>query len=319
MATESNALILTQDASIDATLPLGNLEAVTELETLAEGCQHLQRAALSAMQRTFRVAVASRRLNELITDDMMKDIMALQGHKCGFSVDTDKTTGKPNVYSVDIVKRVMIEATLKGLRMSDNEVNIIAGNMYAAQAGLMRLVREWPGLTDLRFNIYPSESRGKHCVVSCKASYRINGELKQFDFTGNRAISIRVNQGMGEDAIQGKAKRKLFARLYESLLGFSHELVEDEDGEIIDVECESVVENNNLPENYFAKIECAQTVSDVGDIAKAIGADVTLSPDARAEGSRLCAERVKAIRNGRGERSNQNDKPADGKQKNIPF
>ena len=297
-----------------ALVPRASEEAITQLEAIAGECQHMQRAALSAMQRTFRIAAAARALNQLITDDMMEDVMSLQNTPVGFLVAENDKAGNPINLPVATVKRVMIEATIKGLRMVGNEVNVFAGGkVYAAQAGLMRLVREWPGISDIRVNLYPSESRGQHRVVQCRASFVLDGETRVFDFTGDRAIPIRVNAGMGEDAIQGKAKRKLFAKLYESLCGVSHELVEDDNFDTVEVAGSSKAATAellaDLPQAYRDKLSACPGVLEVNAVAREIAMDATLSAEARREGDRAVADRRGEIKSGRGERSNP---PADG-------
>ena len=305
---------LTTTETTTALVPRASEEAIAQLEAIAGECQHMQRAALSAMQRTFRIAAAARALNQLITDDMMEDVMSLQNTPVGFLVAENDKAGNPINLPVATVKRVMIEATIKGLRMVGNEVNVFAGGkVYAAQAGLMRLVREWPGISDIRVNIYPSESRGQHRVVQCRASFVLDGETRTFDFTGNRAIPIRVNAGMGEDAIQGKAKRKLFAKLYESLCGVSHELVEDDNFDTVDVPGNSKAATAELlaelPQSYRDKLAACPGVLEVNGVAREIAMDATLSAEARREGDRAVSDRRNEIKSGRGERSNP---PANG-------
>src|SRR5579885_3660163 len=101
------------------------------------------------------VAQAMNELRLALTDDMMKPVMALMNTDLGFRTDRDpKLTpkdkdGNPMTpYSVEVVREVTIEAKLRGFHMIGNEVNIIAGRLYATKNGFRRKVTQWPGVTD---------------------------------------------------------------------------------------------------------------------------------------------------------------------------
>jgi len=192
------------------------------LEDLAGECAALATMDLTPFRRTFLVAAGMQKLRDLITPGMMTDVMALQGSALGFKTDRDDKGG----YDMTVVKDVAIEATLRGLRLVGNEINIIAGRMYAAKDGLRRLVQEWPGLTDLRLEIWTPRSREGQTVVPCKAGWLLHGKPQAIDCTGETAIPVRVNREQIVDAIIGKATRKLYARIYDVLTGQAQGLVE---------------------------------------------------------------------------------------------
>lgn len=283
-----------------ALAPRASVEAIQELEKVAAHCRVIQANVATEFEKTFALAAAKRRLSELITDDMMQDIMMLQGSPIGFTTDL-QSDGKN--YPIEVVKEVAIEATLRGLRMYGNEITIISGRLYGGQSGMRRLVTEFPGVSDVRIDMREPIMRAAYALVPCVASYCLDGVTHTVDCLGPRAIPVRVNKGMIIDAILGKAKRKLFSRIYDCLTGLEHGLVEADD----EITVESTATADTLPDEYATIIEDATTVSDVTEVAKAIGANSTLSKAAKQQGTQLCNERVKAIRSGRGERLNGGD------------
>lgn len=151
-------------------------------------------------------------------------IMALQGNGLGFRTDRDEAGG----YLWPVVKEAVIEGLLRGVRYVGNEMNIIAKRCYITKDGFRRLVREFPGLTDLRQSFQvPQISQGQ-AVVQAAATWRLNGVPQSLQAD----IAIRVNTGMGPDAIIGKANRKLLARVYAQLTGSSTDAIPE--GEVDD-------------------------------------------------------------------------------------
>lgn len=190
--------------------------------------------------RAFRMAAAIRALHHAISDDMMKDIMHLQGTGLGFLTDKDTVKeGKPG-YPVEDVKLVAIEAALMGAYWVGNEFNIISGRPYLTKNFFTRKLREFPGLTDLKLSPgVPVLIGDKGALVPYVATWKLNGEgmrierlLTKLDDKRelDERICVKVNSGMGADAILGKAERKIKAAIYARLTG--SDLT---DGEVDDV------------------------------------------------------------------------------------
>jgi len=127
------------------------------------------------------------------------------------------------------VKECLIEATIRGVRPVNNEFNIIAGRCYLTKNGVAHLLREFPGLTDLRprFGV-PKMVGEKGALVAASAAWKLNGKPDSIE---EREYPIRVNAGMGADAVLGKATRKLYAAIYAQLTGS-----EQMEGEVDDIE-----------------------------------------------------------------------------------
>lgn len=265
--------------------------------------------------QTFAMAAAMRQLNELITDSMMMDIMELQGKSCGFRTDKDKTGG----YPVAVVRRCFIEATLSGARSIDNEWNIIAEKPYYTKNYFLRKVRTFEGLTNLVYSNGEIENRGGNAFVDYIAAWELNGRPMELKRVHKKLVDgtpfddrlvVRVNTGMGYDAIIGKATRKMFHAIY-SLLA-SYVPPEGDVSDIIDVEPQKRVQQSSLfadvpvateqpsqPDSaeeetilkeYDESISLAEK-SEVGDIAKLAGRDERLTEAGKKRVMAMCSKR----------------------------
>ena len=192
-------------------LPMIQVQATDDqlaaIESVADECNLANVGTLGKMRQALTMAAGIRKLEELITDEMMADVMALQGTSLGFKCDKS--------YPVSVVKKCFIEAVARGVRPIGNEFNIIAGNCYLTKDGLMRLVKEFPGLTDLKLQPGIPKNQTGGSIVDYSATWMLNG----MPDGANHSIPVKVNSGMGADAILGKAQRKMLARIYSTLTG----------------------------------------------------------------------------------------------------
>lgn len=193
------------------------------------------------IEAAFQMADGIAALNKLVTDEMMQKIMPLQGKSLGFLTDKDKGTG----YTTAEVKDCIIEALLRGLRPVGNEFNIIAGKCYATQGAFARLVREFPGLTNLAVTQEITSLKECGATVVFRATWNIDGKPMELE----SKIPIKVNAGMGPDAILGKAKRKGLKLIYDRLTG--SELIPD--GEASDVVDTPILSGNSTPRSTLSE------------------------------------------------------------------
>jgi hypothetical protein len=162
-------------------------------------------------------------------EPFMPTFMKLKNSKLGFLTD-EGGRQESFTYSLDKVRDCIVDALLMGLHPIGNEFNIIGGNMYATKDGLWRLCNQLPKLSDLQTFCDPPayDAGARKVVVVAWAKYLIDGEEKII----NHKIPIRINKGMGDDAIIGKATRKILERVYKTETGrliASSDL--DDDGE----------------------------------------------------------------------------------------
>lgn len=171
-----------------------------------------QYALADTIRRTYGIATAVRALTSLLTPQAMEPIMALQNSPLGFL--TDNRSGG---YSVDTVRTAYIQALIEGLDPVGNEWNILASRMYVTKNGMKHKLRNIPGL---RYSVRPGIPRNageKGALVPVHLEWSVGGEARQTDLE----FAVKLNAGMGADALVGKATRKALAWLYEEVTGNS--------------------------------------------------------------------------------------------------
>ena len=175
-------------------------------------------------ERTFALGAAMADLRDALDEKVMTSIMKLQNTKLGFRTDNERG------YPVQVVRDAVIEATVWGLQCVGNQFNILAGNFYATKEGYTYLLRNLPGLDDMKFIFHPavikeSSTSGtrkdgtpwqkieREGIAVVDVSWVYNGVrgMERLEFC------IRVNAGMSQDAIIGKAERKAKAWLHARL------------------------------------------------------------------------------------------------------
>ena len=201
---------------------------------------------------SIRMSAAMKQLRSMITKEMMAPIMEMQGSPLGFRTDKDKEGG----YKEDIVKEVLIEATLKGFRMVNNETNIIGTRFYPTREGFERVFRDLGKtgtFTDLR--LYPGVPRTQAdgAIVDYAATWIFKGMKDDMKLS----IPIRVNAGQGPDAVLGKAKRKMLAAIFGRITGSEFtDGDETEDPNTMDVTAKPVPEKAvPLPPDLLTALE----------------------------------------------------------------
>ena len=202
------------------------------IESVVQQCGFSAISKMGHFKRAFQMAEGMRILNAHITEKMMKDIMVLQGTKLGFRTDKDTSGG----YSIDVVKRCFIEATMYGAYPVGNEWNIIAGNTYLTKEFYTRMLNEFPGLRYSPHPGVPAMANGG-ALVPYVVEWILDGKpgkLERIQHTEDgqafdERIPVKVNGGMGADAILGKATRKMFKAVFDLLSG-----VQTPDGDLDD-------------------------------------------------------------------------------------
>lgn len=194
-------------------------------------------------ERTFALGAAMADLRDALDERVMTSIMKLQNTKLGFRTDNERG------YPVHVVRDAVIEATVWGLQCVGNQFNIISGGFYATKEGYTYLLRNMPGLEDMRFIYHPAaisesstsgtrkdgtpyqkiEREGK-TLVDVSWVYKGVHEQERLEFC------IRVNAGMSQDAIIGKAERKAKRWLFERLTDRQLPDASADDLDVIDVQ-----------------------------------------------------------------------------------
>lgn len=194
-------------------------EAIVKLDkdelALAETLDKLSATGLACrdMANNFTKALLSARcikeFKVALTPKVMGPIMALQGSPLGFRTDKDSSGG----YGENVVKEALIAAAMLGLMPVGNQFNIIGSRFYVTKEGFLFLLGNMPGLKyDVDLGVPKSSNGG--AIVHAAISWTLNGGETQ---RKELEIPVRVNNGMGADAVLGKAMRKACCRLYNML------------------------------------------------------------------------------------------------------
>lgn len=201
-------------------------ETVTALDKAAANGLLAQKEA-SQFKRMMLVSVAIGELKSLLTPKIMEPIMHLQNTSIGFKTDN------PAGYPVDVVRDCLIEATLKGVYPVGNEFNIISKQCYITKEGYFHKLRDIPGFSWIETPGIPRNVGETGAIIKVQLEWTLNKQKSSKELE----LAIRVNRGMGADAIIGKALRKARAWLYTTVTG--QEIGDgDVDGEVIDVPAE---------------------------------------------------------------------------------
>lgn len=188
-------------------LPAVSDEVIAALDTAAS---NKSLTVKSQFQRAFATATAIGQLKALLTPEVMKPIMNLQNSPLGFM--TDRKDG----YPLDVVRDCVIDAVLSGVSPVGNEFNIIASRAYVTKNGMKHKLRDVPELNSFSPTPgIPKMMGDKGAVIDFTLDWNHAGKQGHQTLT----IPVRVNAGMGADAIIGKATRKAYAWLFEHITG----------------------------------------------------------------------------------------------------
>ena len=210
-------------------LPAISQKTITALDEAATAGQ-LTVSTGGQFARALATATAVNTLRELLDESVMKNVMQLQNNALGFLTDR-----RDAPYSVNVVRDCLIEAVLQGVSPVGNEFNIISGRAYITKAGMRRKLSNVPGLS---YTITPGlpKTADKGAAIVMTIDWTINGKTEHKELP----LAVRVNAGMGTDAIIGKATRKAAAWLYDAVTGISVNEGDVSDPDTITVEAKPV-------------------------------------------------------------------------------
>jgi hypothetical protein len=192
--------------------------------------------AIKPLYRTMITSNAIEALERALDGNAMQKIIRLMNTPMGFMTDRGLPTSKDKEpYHVDIVKRCVVEALLKGFMPVNNEFNIIAFRMMPVQNGWRRKCQEIPGITDLR--VVPGIPRmdNGQMAVRVRASWLFEGkrgELLGADGNPGQTFPIQTNSYSNADNNTGKALRKAYKAIYELITGTIQTEDYDDGGEL---------------------------------------------------------------------------------------
>ena len=225
----SNAMATTGQTSM---LAINDEKPFLEIETVSNEYHSLISDSRNDFFKMAITAKAFGAMKSLLTDKIVSGFKHLENSKLGFK--TDRKDG----YPIDVVRSCLIEAHLNGVRVIGNEFNIIAGQTYITKEGFIGKMQRCDGFKNVRLNIgvpmvNQSESRA---IIKCSATWEYHGTQDSLECE----IPVRWDKYSSDDALIGKAERKLRARIWNQATG---DIMQDGDAdhavEQIPVVCES--------------------------------------------------------------------------------
>lgn len=229
--------------------------------------------ARTANEMGYAVAMARgiARMQDLLSDELMQEILPLMNSELGFLTDRDPARGKKNKqtgewenvepYSVQIVRRCLVSAALQGARFVGNEFNIISSKAYLAKAFYRRALLELPGLSNFKPEFAVPKLSEHGALVNCRATWKYKGHEQSLEAT----IAVKLD-GAGADAATGKAERKFFKRVHDLLTGSRLDDGEYDDAQVIDSTATEIRERAEA-ETAHAAAEGSQEPPEVSEEA----------------------------------------------------
>ena len=228
-------------------IPPDSLQQIVKLDEIASAAKTAIAQAAADGNTNLKMLItanAVQALRQHLTPELTKSLVALQDSRLGFKTDhgpgcKDKAGHQLKPYPVEVVRDVAIQAMIQGANMVGNEVNIIAAQCYLTKEYFERQIGDFPGLANFRLSIGVPHTNNTSALVDMRATWKLDGkpdslECKRTDDCDTR-IPVRVNGGMGIDAIIGKAKRKFYARVLSILTGTTIDAADpSEDPNVID-------------------------------------------------------------------------------------
>ena len=204
----------------------------------------IPKGAVESFELVQRQAQAISLIKECITDEYLKPIKEnLQNSKIGFL--TDSKSG----YNNDTLRECIIYTTMIGLMPVGNQFNIIASKPYITKEGFTALLRKIP---NLKYQLRPNTPQRADGIVTVTTEilWTLSGVSRSETVT----FPVIANNGMGNDAILGKAERKAKAWLYNEL---TNSCIGDGDAEevTIDVKAVEIKPSKNIPESVIKEFK----------------------------------------------------------------
>jgi len=233
-------------------------QASMEIDKIVLECAPFAGIQMTTFSDTLKLADGIRSLRDIFLHHpgIKTTIEAMKDTELGFLTDrspsavarAQNTEKKIYPYKYEEVAECCINAMLKGYRLTNNEFNVIAGKFYPAKNGKYRKIIEHEDVTDFKFTTTSPayEPDFKHAKVKCFASWKQKGKKMSLGLSDQTKgeedtliFRIKVNSGMGEDAVVGKALSKLFSRVLTRIDGRvmpeSTDIEPGELGEALDV------------------------------------------------------------------------------------
>ena len=235
-------------------------EAIARLNDLTSSNQLATIQQMPAFERAIALSDAMGELRAAM-EPVLPSLLPLAGSGLGFAVDKK--------YKPEEIRDGLVEAALRGALPVGNEFAIISGKPYMQKAFFERVLP--PLVKDLV--LHPPaivEQKNNTAHVTYQATWKVGAHEDSIHFDAKAPLLIKVNAGMGADAIFGKAERKLLAAVYKKVTGYSTPDTDDLASDDVVVEAAVIHEEEEVPGDSPETITFAQ-VEELEEIAMSNG------------------------------------------------
>lgn len=210
-------------------------------------------------------------IEKALTDEIMKDFMSLMGSSHGFKADRPNKNDS-TFYSIDEVRKVMIDGFLKGAKCVGNEINIITGECYLTKNFYDRKIKQLKTVKGFKGNIGVAVMASERTAVLPGVAEWIEvatGEVHTLELTDQRPdghdfrIMVNAWKGSSPDELHGKGESKLWRRAYKQMTG------DDIDDEPTSIDG-SVVPASQFEKNKPKAIESKADAKPTKELAESI-------------------------------------------------
>ncbi len=176
--------------------------------------------AKARFMQMYKKAQMVTQIRQLLTPEVIAQVILPLKNLGEAGFRTDEKPG--NEYGIDVIANVMTEAILTGVRPDNNELMIFKSRLFRQKNHYRRVVREFPGLSELRIAHGDYRMSAGGARVDIRASWKLKGQPMEMNCVGPEAIPVKLNEGMGADGAIGKAEARILARIYRDLTGSDH-------------------------------------------------------------------------------------------------
>lgn len=206
------------------------LELDQRIDTLIAAAHHAE----GRVAKVVALANATREVTAAVKAQW-ESIKELKNSPLGFLTDEIGRDKPP--YTDAQLQLAVTHGILLGAMPFNGEITVISGRAYLGVSHYRRRIAETASITDfdLQFGAI-AYANDKLAMVEARVAWLLDGNPRSLQLVRteslDRRIPIRVNAGMGVDAILGKAERKILKRVYESSTG--RVLVDEDDDRTVE-------------------------------------------------------------------------------------
>lgn len=218
---------------MDAPAPSG----LIEVDQTIDKALALAESATGRIGKVVALANATKAVGLAVASNW-DSIKGLKDSPLGFLTDE---AGRKNDfrYSDAALQTAITHGILLGGLPFNGEITVLSGRAYLGKTHYRRLVSECERITNLslQFGAITMQGEGR-ALVEALVTWDLDGERKTLSLTRandlDRRVPVRVNAGMGDDGIMGKAERKILRRVWEISTGRQAAGEDEDDARTVD-------------------------------------------------------------------------------------